>query len=151
MATFPYSTVSQVVASHMSDWTWPSGKTGEAVETLRAFTPSEAVQPETELVLGLQAGSQEAFSWLVSHYHSAVYNLVYSMLGNSGDAPDVTQENLKVFRGIPQFQAWKLAQDLAVPHRRPRSPEPAALVLAPHARPDFDHRRNGRTHGRHKA
>jgi RNA polymerase sigma-70 factor (ECF subfamily) len=89
----------------MSDWTWPSGKTGEATETLRALGPSMAVHAETELVLSLQAGSQEAFSWLVSHYHAAVFNLVYGMLGNSGDAADVTQEVfLKVFRGIRNFR-----------------------------------------------
>jgi RNA polymerase sigma-70 factor (ECF subfamily) len=89
----------------MSDWTWPSGKTGEAAETLSALGPPTAVHAETDLVLSLQAGSQEAFSWLVSHYHAAVYNLVYGMLGNSGDAADVTQEVfLKVFRGIRNFR-----------------------------------------------
>lgn len=60
---------------------------------------------EAGLVGELQAGSEEAFEWLVTHYHGAVYNLVLSMLGNVSDAADVTQEVfLKVLRGIGGFR-----------------------------------------------
>ncbi len=89
----------------MSDWTWPSAKTGEATETLRALQGSTPAGPEVELVLGLQAGSQAAFSRLVTQYHGAIYNLLYGMLGNGSDAAEVTQEVfLKVFRGIGRFR-----------------------------------------------
>src|ERR1700738_3498940 len=59
---------------------------------------------ETELVTELQAGSETAFDWLVTHYHGPVYNLILSMLGDTSDAADGTQEGfLKAFRGIRCF------------------------------------------------
>jgi RNA polymerase sigma-70 factor (ECF subfamily) len=60
---------------------------------------------ETELVTELQAGSETAFDWLVTHYHGPVYNLILSMLGDVSDAADGTQEVfLKAFRGIRSFR-----------------------------------------------
>src|SRR5438034_10120809 len=60
---------------------------------------------EAELVHELQAGSESAFDWLVTHYHAPVYNLILSMLGDTSDAADGTQEVfLKAFRGIRQFR-----------------------------------------------
>jgi RNA polymerase sigma-70 factor (ECF subfamily) len=60
---------------------------------------------ETELVIKLQAGSETAFDWLVTHYHAAVYNLILGMLGDASDAADGTQEVfLKAFRGIGGFR-----------------------------------------------
>jgi RNA polymerase sigma-70 factor (ECF subfamily) len=60
---------------------------------------------ESELVSELQAGSETAFDWLVTHYHGPVYNLILSMLGDASDAADGTQEVfLKAFRGIRCFR-----------------------------------------------
>ena len=60
---------------------------------------------EAELVSELQAGSETAFDWLVTHYHAPVYNLILSMLGDASDAADGTQEVfLKAFRGIRKFR-----------------------------------------------
>jgi RNA polymerase sigma-70 factor (ECF subfamily) len=60
---------------------------------------------ESELVNELQAGSETAFDWLVTHYHGPVYNLILSMLGDASDAADGTQEVfLKAFRGIRCFR-----------------------------------------------
>src|SRR6266849_4366194 len=60
---------------------------------------------ESDLVNELQAGSETAFDWLVTHYHGPVYNLILSMLGNVSDAADGTQEVfLKAFRGIKCFR-----------------------------------------------
>lgn len=60
---------------------------------------------ESELVHELQAGSETAFDWLVTHYHAPVYNLILSMLGDTSDAADGTQEVfLKAFRGIRSFR-----------------------------------------------
>jgi RNA polymerase sigma-70 factor, ECF subfamily len=60
---------------------------------------------ESELVSELQAGSETAFDWLVTHYHGPVYNLILSMLGDTSDAADGTQEVfLKAFRGIRSFR-----------------------------------------------
>ena len=60
---------------------------------------------EAELVHKLQAGSETAFDWLVTHYHAPVYNLILGMLGDTSDAADGTQEVfLKAFRGIRKFR-----------------------------------------------
>ncbi len=60
---------------------------------------------ESALVNELQAGSETAFDWLVTHYHGPVYNLILSMLGDVSDAADGTQEVfLKAFRGIRHFR-----------------------------------------------
>ena len=60
---------------------------------------------ETELVTELQAGSEQAFDWLVTHFHGLVYNLLYGALGDPSDAADATQEVfLKAFRGIRGFR-----------------------------------------------
>ena len=60
---------------------------------------------ETELVTELQAGSEAAFDWLVTHYHGPVFNLILGMLGDVSDAADGTQEVfLKAFRGIRSFR-----------------------------------------------
>jgi len=60
---------------------------------------------ESELVTDLQAGSETAFDWLVTHYHGPVYNLILGMLGDTSDAADGTQEVfLKAFKGIRHFR-----------------------------------------------
>src|SRR6266849_4809673 len=60
---------------------------------------------EAELVSELQAGSETAFDWLVTHYHAPVYNLILSMLGDTSDAADGSQEVfLKAFKGIRSFR-----------------------------------------------
>jgi len=60
---------------------------------------------EGDLVHELQAGSETAFDWLVTHYHAPVYNLILGMLGDTSDAADGAQEVfLKAFRGIRNFR-----------------------------------------------
>ena len=62
-------------------------------------------QDESELVTELQAGSETAFDWLVTHYHGPVYNLILGMVGDSADAADAAQEVfLKAFKGIRHFR-----------------------------------------------
>lgn len=60
---------------------------------------------EASIVAELKAGSEEAYSWLVSRYHQPVYSLVYRILTDPVDAADTTQEVfLKAFRGMKRFQ-----------------------------------------------
>src|SRR6202047_2009792 len=82
---------------------------------------------ESELITELQAGSESAFDWLVTHYHSGVYNLVYGILSDSADAADVTQEVfLRAFRGIRGFRQgsslktwlYRISVRQALNHRR---------------------------------
>lgn len=82
---------------------------------------------EAELVTELQAGSDEAFDYLVTYYHASVHNLVYGILGDAADAADVTQEVfLRVFRGIRGFRRssslktwlYRVSVRQALNHRR---------------------------------
>lgn len=85
------------------------------------------VRDEAELVAELQAGSDSAFDYLVTYYHSSVYNLVYGILSDAADAADVTQEVfLRVFRGIRGFRRssslktwlYRVSVRQALNHRR---------------------------------
>lgn len=59
---------------------------------------------EASVVAELKAGSEEAYDWLIAHYHQPIYSLVYRILSNPADAADTTQEVfLKVFRGMKRF------------------------------------------------
>jgi len=59
---------------------------------------------ESSVVAELKAGSEEAFSWLIAHYHQEVYSLVYRMVNDPADAADTVQDVfIKVFRGIKRF------------------------------------------------
>lgn len=60
---------------------------------------------ETERVQQLQAGSEEAFDWLVAQYAPLVYRLAHRLLNDPSDSSDTVQEVfLKVFRSIGHFQ-----------------------------------------------
>jgi RNA polymerase sigma-70 factor, ECF subfamily len=59
---------------------------------------------ETALIQELQSGSEEAFAWLITHYHQPIYSLLARIVHNRADAADLTQEVfVKVFRGIKGF------------------------------------------------
>lgn len=59
---------------------------------------------ETALVEELQAGSEQAFAWLIAHYHQPLYSLLARTVRNRDDAADLTQEVfVKIFRGIRSF------------------------------------------------
>ncbi len=59
---------------------------------------------EAALIAELQAGSEEAFAWLIAHYHQPIYSLLARTLHDRADAADLTQEVfVKVFRGVGRF------------------------------------------------
>src|ERR1700679_2017408 len=59
---------------------------------------------EAALVAELQAGSEEAFAWLISRYHQPIYSLLARTVQNRADAADLAQEVfVKVFRGVHNF------------------------------------------------
>ena len=64
-----------------------------------------SIQPdEAALIAELQAGSEEAFAWLISRYHQPIYSLLARTLHDRADAADLTQEVfVKVFRGVGRF------------------------------------------------
>src|SRR3954470_1096273 len=61
-------------------------------------------EEESSIVAALKAGSEDAYSWLITQYQPPVYNLVFRILNDSSDAADTTQDVfLKVFRGMKHF------------------------------------------------
>jgi RNA polymerase sigma-70 factor (ECF subfamily) len=64
---------------------------------------------EAALIEELQAGSEEAFAWLIARYHQPIYSLLARTVRDSADAADLTQEVfVKVFRGIHSFHGESL-------------------------------------------
>jgi RNA polymerase sigma-70 factor, ECF subfamily len=59
---------------------------------------------EAALIEELQAGSEEAFSWLIARFHLPIYSLLARTVQDSNDAADLTQEVfVKIIRGINNF------------------------------------------------
>jgi RNA polymerase sigma-70 factor (ECF subfamily) len=82
----------------------PPGGVCNGVADLVA-SPWPLAEEDAELLSAVRTGSEEAFDRLVSRYHASVYNLVYRIVGDSGDAADTVQEVfLKVHRGLGRFQ-----------------------------------------------
>ena len=86
-----------------------------------------ATSEEAPLVAELQAGSEEAFTYLLTVYQNPVFNLISRILGNPAEAADVLQDVfIKVFKGIRQFRGdsslktwiYRIAVHEASNHRR---------------------------------
>jgi RNA polymerase sigma-70 factor, ECF subfamily len=75
---------------------------GTAVGNLASVV---GIRPEeSALVTQLQAGSEEAFAWLIATYHQPVYSLIARTIPCGSDAADITQEVfVKIYRGISGF------------------------------------------------
>jgi len=82
---------------------------------------------EASIVAELKSGSEEAYNWLIAHYHQPIYSLVYRIVNDPADAADTTQEVfLKVFRGMKRFNGesslktwlYRIAIHEASNHRR---------------------------------
>ena len=59
---------------------------------------------EAAMIEELQAGSEEAFAWLIARYHQPIFSLLARTVQDSSDAADLTQEVfVKVFRGVGSF------------------------------------------------
>jgi RNA polymerase sigma-70 factor (ECF subfamily) len=73
--------------------------------TMGNLASAIGVRPEeASIIAELKAGSEEAYSWLIAHYHQPIYSLVYRILHDSADAADTTQEVfLKAYRGMKRF------------------------------------------------
>lgn len=75
-----------------------AGQLGELVSALGVRSE------EASVIAELKAGSEDAYAWLIAHYHQPIYSVVHRILSDPADAADTTQEVfLKVFRGIKRF------------------------------------------------
>ncbi len=82
---------------------------------------------EAALIAELQAGSEEAFAWLIARYHQPIFSLMARAVQDRADAADLTQEVfVKVFRGVGSFHGesslrtwiYRIALHEASNHRR---------------------------------
>jgi RNA polymerase sigma-70 factor (ECF subfamily) len=59
---------------------------------------------EAALIAELQAGSEDAFAWLIERYHQPIYSLLARTVQDRTEAADLAQEVfVKVFRGVRNF------------------------------------------------
>jgi RNA polymerase sigma-70 factor, ECF subfamily len=82
---------------------------------------------EAALIAELQAGSEEAFAWLIARYHQPIFSLLARAVQDRDAAADLTQEVfVKVFRGVGSFHGesslrtwiYRIALHEASNHRR---------------------------------
>jgi RNA polymerase sigma-70 factor (ECF subfamily) len=81
---------------------------------------------EASIVGELKTGNEDAYTRLIAQYHQAIYGLVYRILDDPADAPDVTQEvfiktirDISTFSGESSLKAWMYRIAIhVVSHRR---------------------------------
>ena len=93
-----------------------------------ASPPTVEVHREDDaLVAALRDGAEEAYEILIERFQQPVYNLVYRLMDDPSESPDVVQEVfLKVFRNIGSFKGnsslktwiYRIAFNEAYNHRR---------------------------------
>ena len=84
-------------------------------------------QSESELIVLLQQGAEEAFKRVVDLYQDMVYNTILSIVQNETDAEDVTQDvfvqvhqSAGSFKGDSKFSTWlyRIAITKALDHEK---------------------------------
>ena len=74
-------------------------------ETGASVAGADVHREDERLIEALRAGSPEAYERLVDTFQQPVYNLVYRLMDDPSETPDVVQEVfLKVFRNIGSFR-----------------------------------------------
>ncbi len=82
---------------------------------------------EAALIAELQAGSEDAYEWLIARYHQPIFSLLARAVQDREAAADLTQEVfVKVFRGVSGFHGesslrtwiYRIALHEASNHRR---------------------------------
>ena len=84
---------------------------------------------DEQLITEYFEGDEEALALLVRRYLTPLYNFIYRLSGNAGDAEDIVQEafvkawrHLKKFRRGANFKTWlfTIAHHTAIDHLRRR-------------------------------
>ncbi len=97
---------------------------------------SETSRPsaaDTALIARAQRGETEAFGELYERYLDPIYRYLYSWVGNSRDAEDLTETVfLRSFQALPRYQdrglpfsafLYRIARNVLVDHHRQRRAE----------------------------
>lgn len=90
-------------------------------------TNSEAPVDDFALVQRCQRGELDAYEVLVMRYQQRIYNVIYGIVRNAGDAEELCQEafvkawrSLKNFKGDSSFYTWiyRIATNLGIDKKR---------------------------------
>ena len=115
-----------------------------------ALTGNDIRADDSELLAGLKAGSLPAFERLYETHGGRMKSVALNLLGNAADAEDAVQEAfLKVYRGAAGFRGGSSVSTwiyrilvnscydlMRKSRRRPESPLPSEIALAPAAEND---------------
>lgn len=86
---------------------------------------------DVDLVRRSRSGDVQAFEQLFNRYQKTIYNLVYGMVGNEGDAAEITQDvfvrafgSIKLLKADEAFFTWlkTIAVNICRDHARKRPP-----------------------------
>ena len=97
------------------------------LEAGAGLTSQDIPREEDRLITGLRTGDPEAYERLLDMYQQPVYNLVFRLMDDPSETPDVVQEVfLKVFRNIGSFRGnsslktwiYRISFNEAYNHRR---------------------------------
>src|SRR5579859_7936962 len=98
--------------------------------TLGNIASAMAVRAEeASIVEELKSGSEEAYAWLIAHYHQPVYSLIYRIVSNQADAADTTRSLPESVSRYQAFQWLIQPENVALPHCHTRGFQPEALVV----------------------
>ncbi len=96
---------------------------------LTLYSPVLPSDTEEDLILKAAKGNEPAFAHLMSRYQARILNFLIGMVGDRGDAEDLTQEVfIKAYYSLPKlknpgaFRTWlfRIAHNLALDHARRR-------------------------------
>jgi hypothetical protein len=98
-------------------------------ESLAQHSSGVKRQEEQLLVDRCRRGDRESFAQLMRLHEKQIYNFTYRMLGNEGEAEDLTQDifiaafrGIRSFRGEAKFSTWlyriALKEEIFLPDRR---------------------------------
>ena len=95
--------------------------------TLRLDLELAGNREDDRLIESLRAGHPEAYEQLINAFQQPVYNLVYRLMDDPSETPDVVQEvflkvfrNIGTFRGNSSLKTWiyRISFNEAYNHRR---------------------------------
>ena len=133
------------MATHASSVTAPPGRPDPS--TTVAVDPGPAILPDTDLLAGVMAGSQDAFAQLYDRYVDVVYRATLRLNSDRSAAGEVVQETfLTLWNRAEQFDpargslsSWlaTIARNRAIDHLRRAARQPA-MTFSAFGRPDAE-------------
>ena len=119
---------------------WPWGLNVQRLAVTVILPSAKMEQADAEAIAAVLAGSVNRYAELVDRYQGLVFRLAVSLLGNSEDAKDASQEAfvsayscLGRFRGQAKFSTWlyRIVVNECYDAMRRRRHQPAVMTTLP--------------------